>query len=403
MKMEKPGPLEGIVIADFTQLAQGPFATQIMGDLGADIVKIESPNGDWMRGFALQDHERGGESISYLAFNRNKKSIAINVKGEEGLKLALEICRTADVVIENFRPGVMKRLGLDYESIKKINPDIVYVSSTGYGSSGPYVTRPGQDLLAQAITGLPLTIGRRSDPPTPVPLGIADLTAGFHIVYGTLAALISRDRTGEGQYVEVNLMNSLLTLQVQEYTAFMSTNVMPERSEVGIGSPWAGAPFGIYKTSDGWIALAMNPLKVLGQVLGIPEFASSEKKSEIPRAEDFKLLIDAKTINWKTNELLEKLLEVDIWCAPVQDYATAITDPQILHNEMILEMEHPTAGKLKVLGIPIKFSGTPGRIRKAPPRLSEDAVELAKRFLNASDSEIEELFVKGAIIRPPKP
>jgi crotonobetainyl-CoA:carnitine CoA-transferase CaiB-like acyl-CoA transferase len=400
--MSPKGPLNGIVIADFTQLAQGPFATQIMGDLGAEIVKIEGPAGDWMRGFALQDHHLGGESISYLAFNRNKKSIAINVKIAEGLELARDICRQADVVIENFRPGVMKKLGLDYESITKINPDIIYVSSTGYGGSGPYVTRPGQDLLAQAITGLPSTIGRKDDPPTPVPLGIADLTAGLHIVYGTLAALVNRLLTGEGQYVEVNLMNSLLTLQIQELTAFLSTRVQPERSAAGVGSPWAGAPFGMYQTSDGWIALAMNPLNTLGKILDIPEFANVDKKSEIPRGDEYKLLIDAKIINWKTDELIETLLEHDIWCAPLQDYEKVIQDPQILHNEMIIEMTHPTAGKMQVLGMPIKFSKTPGQIYKAPPLLSEDALDITAKYSGMLPAEIQNLIDIGAVLKPKK-
>jgi crotonobetainyl-CoA:carnitine CoA-transferase CaiB-like acyl-CoA transferase len=400
--MSPKGPLNGIVIADFTQLAQGPFATQIMGDLGAEIVKIEGPAGDWMRGFALQDHHLGGESISYLAFNRNKKSIAINVKIAEGLELARDICRQADVVIENFRPGVMKKLGLDYESITKINPDIIYVSSTGYGGSGPYVTRPGQDLLAQAITGLPSTIGRKDDPPTPVPLGIADLTAGLHIVYGTLAALVNRLLTGEGQYVEVNLMNSLLTLQIQELTAFLSTRVQPDRSAAGVGSPWAGAPFGMYQTSDGWIALAMNPLNTLGKILDIPEFANVDKKSEIPRGDEYKLLIDAKIINWKTDELIKTLLEHDIWCAPLQDYEKVIQDPQILHNEMIIEMTHPTAGKMQVLGMPIKFSKTPGQIYKAPPLLSEDALDITAKYSGMLPAEIQNLIDIGAVLKPKK-
>jgi crotonobetainyl-CoA:carnitine CoA-transferase CaiB-like acyl-CoA transferase len=400
--MSPKGPLNGIVIADFTQLAQGPFATQIMGDLGAEIVKIEGPAGDWMRGFALQDHHLGGESISYLAFNRNKKSIAINVKIAEGLELARDICRQADVVIENFRPGVMKKLGLDYESITKINPDIIYVSSTGYGGSGPYVTRPGQDLLAQAITGLPSTIGRKDDPPTPVPLGIADLTAGLHIVYGTLAALVNRLLTGEGQYVEVNLMNSLLTLQIQELTAFLSTRVQPDRSAAGVGSPWAGAPFGMYQTSDGWIALAMNPLNTLGKILDIPEFANVDKKSEITRGDEYKLLIDAKIINWKTDELIKTLLEHDIWCAPLQDYEKVIQDPQILHNEMIIEMTHPTAGKMQVLGMPIKFSKTPGQIYKAPPLLSEDALDITAKYSGMLPAEIQNLIDIGAVLKPKK-
>ena len=294
--MTRTGPLEGILIADFTQLAQGPFATMILGDMGAEIVKIEPPGGDWMRNFALGGIYAGGETISYMCFNRNKRSIGIDLKSKEGLELVKRLCDKADVVIENFRPGVMKRLGIDYDTLKKTNPDIIVVSSSGYGSSGPYVTRPGQDLLAQAITGFPTVIGRKEDPPTPIAAGIADLTAGFHIVYGTLAALISRMNTGEGQTVEVNLMSSILTTQLDQFTAFLNNRVQPERSSSGIANPWTGAPYGLYKCVDGWIALAMNPLSEIGEVLDIPEFMNLESKNEIGKRDEYKRLIDAKTI-----------------------------------------------------------------------------------------------------------
>jgi crotonobetainyl-CoA:carnitine CoA-transferase CaiB-like acyl-CoA transferase len=169
-----------------------------------------------------------------------------------------------------------------------------------------------------------------------------------------------------------------------------------------VGSPWAGAPFGMYQTSDGWIALAMNPLNTLGKILDIPEFANVDKKSEIPRGDEYKLLIDAKIINWKTDELIETLLEHDIWCAPLQDYEKVIQDPQILHNEMIIEMTHPTAGKMQVLGMPIKFSKTPGQIYKAPPLLSEDALDITAKYSGMPPAEIQNLIDIGAVLKPKK-
>ena len=313
--MSNNGPLDGVLIADFTQLAQGPFATMILGDMGAEIVKIEPPGGDWMRNFALSGIYAGGETVSYLSFNRNKRSIGIDLKSKEGLELVRKLCDKADVVIENFRPGVMKRLGIDYESLKKTNPDIILVSSSGYGSSGPYVTRPGQDLLAQAITGFPTVIGRKEDPPTPIAAGIADLTAGFHIVYATLAALISRNKTGQGQSVEVNLMNSILVTQTDQFTAYLQNGIQPERSSAGIANPWTGAPYGIYKCSDGWIAIAMNPLKEIGEILGIEEFKALDTKNEISRRDEFKIIIEAKTQKWKVDDLL---VVIDMGRAAVQ-------------------------------------------------------------------------------------
>lgn len=398
--MSNNGPLDGVLIADFTQLAQGPFATMILGDMGAEIVKIEPPGGDWMRNFALSGIYAGGETVSYLSFNRNKRSIGIDLKSKEGLELVRKLCDKADVVIENFRPGVMKRLGIDYESLKKTNPDIILVSSSGYGSSGPYVTRPGQDLLAQAITGFPTVIGRKEDPPTPIAAGIADLTAGFHIVYATLAALISRNKTGQGQSVEVNLMNSILVTQTDQFTAYLQNGIQPERSSAGIANPWTGAPYGIYKCSDGWIAIAMNPLKEIGEILGIEEFKALDTKNEISRRDEFKIIIEAKTQKWKVDDLLHKMLEKDLWCAPLQDYAAVIKDPQVLHNEMVVSIPHPTAGTLKTLGIPVKFNGTPSKIRKHPPLFSEHADELAKEYFGLSASEISDFYKRGIISKP---
>lgn len=398
--MSNTGPLDGILIADFTQLAQGPFATMILGDMGADIVKIEPPGGDWMRNFALSGIYAGGETVSYLSFNRNKRSIGIDLKSKEGLELVRKLCDKADVVIENFRPGVMKRLGIDYESLKKTNPDIILVSSSGYGSSGPYVTRPGQDLLAQAITGFPTVIGRKEDPPTPIAAGIADLTAGFHIVYATLAALISRNNTGKGQSVEVNLMNSILVTQTDQFTAYLQNGIQPERSSVGIANPWTGAPYGIYKCSDGWIAIAMNPLNEIGEILGIEEFKTLDTKNEISRRDEFKIIIEAQTQKWKVDDLLHKMLEKDLWCAPLHDYAAVVKDPQVLHNDMVVSIPHPTAGTLKTLGIPVKFNGTPSKIRKHPPLFSEHADELSREFFGLSASEISGFYERGIISKP---
>ncbi|WP_127473925.1 CaiB/BaiF CoA transferase family protein [Microbacterium sulfonylureivorans] len=392
-----PGPLNGLVVADFSQLAQGPYATQMFGDLGAEIIKIEPPQGDWMRSFALQDCEPGGESISYLSFNRNKRSISLNLRDQRGLAIAKEICAKADILVENFRPGVMDRLGLGYAELAQTNPGLVYTSSSGYGSSGPYVTRPGQDLLIQAITGLPTGLGREGDPPVNVALGIADLTAGLHIAYSTLAAIIHRNATGKGQHVEVNLLNSLLAMQAQELNAFLQTGVQPPRSEAGIGSPWAGAPFGLYQTADGYIAIAMTPVNLVARIVGVDGLEGVDGKSVIPDRDNIKRLLEEGTRRWRTDELLARLLAEDVWCAPLQDYAQVIQDPQVLHNQMIAEVQHPTAGNLRLIGVPVAYSDTRAEITKAPPRLSEHAREILAEFTDLDQEALDALFADKVV------
>src|SRR3954453_20507224 len=204
------GPLTGLVVADFAQLAQGPFAKQILGDMGAEIIKIEPPKGDWMRHWSMANLYRGGESVSFLSFNRNKRSIALDLKHPAGKDVALRLIAHSDVVVENFRPGVMERPGLGWEMLHERFPRLIYCASSGWGQSGPYVTRPGQDLLVQAVAGVGYLNGNAGGPPQGVAVGIAEFTAGLRIVYGVLAPLSSRERTGRGQRVDVNLLNSIL-------------------------------------------------------------------------------------------------------------------------------------------------------------------------------------------------
>ena len=215
------GPLKGLVVADFTQLAQGPWATQMLGDMGADIIKIEPRKGDWMRHYSYGNLYPKGESISFVSFNRNKRSIAVDLKDDEGRKIVRNIIAKSDILIENFRPGVMERLGLGYEDIKELNPRLIYCSSSGYGSSGPYLKRPGQDLLAQAISGTAALNGKKGSPPVVTAVGQADLLTSLNIVQTVLAAIYSRERTGKGQKIETNLLNSIIGFHIQEITAYL--------------------------------------------------------------------------------------------------------------------------------------------------------------------------------------
>lgn len=389
-------PLEGLIVADFSQLVQGPFATQILGDLGATIIKIEPPRGEWLRSYALQDHYENGHSISFLAFNRNKKSIALDLRNGNGLDIARRIVTRADVLIENFRPGVLDRLGLGYEETRALNPDLVYCSSTGYGSSGPYQSRPGQDLLIQAIAGIPTLNGLRSGPPTPVGFGLVDMFAGMHITYSVLAGLIQRDRTGVGTRIEVSLLASAMALLIQEMTAFLATNVQPERSSVVPGSPHAGAPLGLYETADGHIVLAMNSLASISEVLDIDELRREDSPNVGgARGSLIHELLQERLRARQTGEVIDALLAKDIWCAPLQNLAQVVEDPQIAHLGLIREVPRPGGGTYRTVGPAVSFSTEERNIPTAPPELGEHR-DFVMSMLGVSVEDTEEFAARGA-------
>ncbi len=373
METKKTGPLVGVRVADFTQLAQGPWATQMLGDLGAEIIKIEPPKGDWMRHYAYGNQYPGGESVSFLSFNRNKKSIVLDLKEEKGVETAKKIIAGSAILIENFRPGVMDRLGLGYEAMKAVNPGLIYCSSSGYGSSGPYKDRPGQDLLAQAISGVPFLNGRQGDLPTVTAVGQADLLTALFIVQAVLAALHYRSQTGKGQLIEACLLNSILSFHTQEITSFLATGKLPERSSAGIPNPWLGAPYGIYRTSDGYIAIGMNSVRKLARLLAIPELDTEqyETNNKIDERDTVFGILQQRLKEKTTGDWLEVLLPADIWCSHVNELDTMINDPQVRYNQMIVKFTHPTAGEIATTGFPVSFSETPCNLYAPPPALGE--------------------------------
>lgn len=382
MSKENVGPLKGIRVADFTQLAQGPWATQMLGDMGADIIKIEPPKGDWMRNYAYGNMYPCGESVSFLCFNRNKRSIVLDLKTEESISTAKKIIAQSDILIENFRPGVMDRLGLGYDVIKEINPGIIFCSSSGYGSDGPYMNRPGQDIMAQSLAGGAYLNGKKGDIPIVTAVGQADLLTSLFIVQSVLAALYYKQVTGKGQKIEACLYNSIIAFHIQEITAFLHKGSNPERSESGIPNPWLGAPYGLFETKDSYISIGMNSVRKLAGLLNVPDYDNAEYESNnvIEKRDEIRFAFAAVFKKKSTQDWLDILLPHDIWCSQVNSFKEMVDDPQVQHNNMIIDYDHPIVGKIRTTGFPVLFSETEQSLYRPAPLLGEHTAEIIKEL-----------------------
>jgi len=394
---EPRGVLTGYRVIDCTIAMAGPFAAQRLGDLGADVIKVEPTAGEWQR-FASAGGANGNKiNVSFLSLNRNKRSLAVDLKSDDGKQVLKDLVATSDVFLQNYRPGVAARLGVDYESLKAINPSIVYVSISGYGEDGPYKDRPGQDLLLQAMSGAMLSAGRNGEPPSPAGQYLADAVTASTAFEGVLAALLHRERTGEGQLVTVNMLDALTTLQMQELSVFTVGKVPQQRGEQPNAHVYIRAPYGVFATSDGYLALGFADLETLGSVIGEPSFAGMvpevdgwSRRDELYEKTEARLHTDT-TANW-----LEKLLAVGIWAGPVYGYQDLVDDPQIAHNGTFVEYEHPTEGHIKTPGFPYKFSATPPRIDRGAPLVGQHSREVLAE-LGLSEERIDALLASGAV------
>jgi len=313
-------PLTGVTVLDFSQFLAGPVAALRLADLGARVIKIERPgSGDAGRQLAFAGRTVDGDSMSFHAMNRNKESIVADLKDPAGLARVRALVATADVVVSNFRPGVMERLGLDYETVHRINPGIVYGSVSGYGDTGPFKDRPGQDLLAQSIAGLPWLNGSRDDPPVPVGLAVADHLASCHLAQGITALLVRRFRTGRGGLAQTSLFEALLDLQFELLTTRLNDpSIEVRRKGIRSAHAFLPAPYGIYPTSDGYLAIAMNPVPTIGRLLDLPDVtAMTDPQSWWDRQEEIEDLLSERLSTRTRDEWLAVLDAEDIWCAPV--------------------------------------------------------------------------------------
>ena len=393
-----PGPLVGYRVVDISHHMAGPSATQKLGDFGADVIKVEPPGvGEWGRTRPIGNSWIGDTNTSFLSLNRNKRSIGINLKEPGGYALFCELIEDADVLVVNFRPEVCRRLNVDFETLRKLNPRLVYCSITGFGGSGPQSGRPGQDLLIQAYSGMTWNGGVDGEPPTAAPTFIADASTGNHAVIGILTALLARERTGAGQQVEVNLLSSMMDVQIQELTTYLNTGEAPERPSERLAHPLINAPYGIHRTADGWIAVAMAEAVALAKALDLPALAKYTEwaDSYSNRDEIFRAVAAALT-TLSTEEATAKFDGQAIWCGRVNTYADLATDPQVLHNGMIKSIPGPDGTDLRFLGSPIVFSDTPTSIRILPPRLGEHTDEILSELGVSTDRAVS-LRASGAI------
>lgn len=376
--MEKA--LDGIKVLDFSHLLQGPLATQLLGDLGADIIKIErAGKGDMFRSMTFFNEWVGGsESPCFLAWNRNKRSIALNLKSPRVHEIIMDMAKSADVVVQNFRPGVMDKLGYGHKDFAAVNERIIYCSGSGYGESGPYVSRPGQDMLLQGLTGVAAATGRDSSAPHPLGAGLPDQIGAMNMVYGILAALLWRERSGKGQKVEVNLLASLMAHLNQEYVSVLNLGRDFERPNSGIGHPGAEAPFGIYATRDGrYVSIAMSPFRHLMETLDAKHLLTYDTPEQLyAKRDEIWEKVNEVTQNFDCDDLLERLLEADVWTAEVKDFRGATEDPQVKHLGLIQSYQHPLAGEVKTVGPAVNMSETPASIYRPAPMIGEHGREI---------------------------
>lgn len=380
-------PLEGFLVLDFSQFLAGPVAAMRLADLGARVIKIERPQGgDIGRTLAFAGLESDGDTLSFHIMNRNKESFAADLKSSEGLAQVWQLVEKADVIIQNFRPGVIERLGLGYEEVKKVNPGIVYGSATGYGSTGPFRDRPGQDLLAQSISGLPWLNGRAGDPPIPVGLAVADIFTSTHLAHGVTALLLRRERTGIGGLVESSLLESMLDLQFELISAnLFDPEVVVRRGAGNSAHAFLPAPYGLYETANGYIAIAMTPIPYLGELLGLDLSEYEDPKSWWTEQEGIMRKLSARLKGKAAEDWLEILDSADIWCAPVLTLPELISHEGFKALDMTQEttrMAHDGVTEISVQTTrsPIRIDGQTVKHRKGAPHVGEDTERIQAEF-----------------------
>ena len=395
--------LNGIRIVSFTHFLFGPMGTQALADLGADVINVEPLGGSWQRSWGGEDDKMvDGQSVLLLSVDRNKRSIAIDLKSPKGLEIARKIIASADVLATNYRPGVLDKLGLGYEALKKDNPGLIYAAATGYGPDGPYVNRPGQDLLVQAMSGLATITGTRESGPRPVGVSAVDHHGAALLAMSIVTALFRRERTGEGCRVDVNLLSAAINLQMETFVCYLN-GPRPE----SVASPnWIGgwmyaAPYGIYATADGHLAISLGKLKMLGEALSSPQVVAFDEADNYKRREEVAECV-ANVVATKSTAEWEEILEKhNIWHAPVNDYAAVADDPQVRHNGCFVTIPGATGTPITLVTHPIRYNGEAPEVRLPPQPLGAQTAEILEE-MGYSETEITDFEKKGVVRLPHK-
>lgn len=385
-------PLEGVLVLDFSQFLAGPVAAMRLADLGARVIKIERPGiGDIGRDLAFAGARVDGDTVSFHAMNRNKEGITADLKDADDLARVRSLVERADVLIQNFRPGVMERIGLDWESVQGLNPRLVYASASGFGETGPWKDRPGQDLLAQSLTGLPWLNGSHDDGPVPMGLSIADHLTSCHLAEGITALLFRRERTGRGGLVQTSLLEAMLDLQFELLSTKLNDDaIRVERGGAHSAHAFLSAPYGTYPTSDGFLALAMNPVDRVGRLLDVAELAGmTDPGSWWSRQDHIEALLAARFAEGTTDHWLGILDAADVWCAPVLTLddlvehdgfrSIGMTQEIVRDADLTLDGEPMT---LRTTRSPIRIDGQVLASRVPAPSLGQHDEAIAKEFLS---------------------
>ncbi|WP_213767445.1 CoA transferase [Caballeronia sp. dw_19] len=395
--------LEGIKVLSFTHFLQGPAAVQMLADVGAEVIKIEPPGGAFERAWTGFDAFVEGVSVFFLLGNRNQRSISLDLRDERAREIVWRMIREADVLVENYRPGVLQKMGFGFPQVHEVNPRLVYCSCTGYGSSGPYFKRPGQDLLLQAMSGMTLLSGEADSPPTPFGAAIVDQHAAALAAFGVTAALQARERTGKGTLVESNLLNAAIDLQIEPFTYYLNKGPLWPRTNPPIGSRFHPAPYGVYRTLDGWIAVSLTPTAKLAGALSRPELlAFNHPKDDVRRRDELNGIVYEALTTRMTADWMATFEEHDIWFAPVNDYEQVEADPQVAHNGIIMEVDHPEAGPVRLLAHPVRYDGAPPPLTRLPPRQGEHTREVLTE-LGYAEEEIAALVEGGIALTERRP
>jgi crotonobetainyl-CoA:carnitine CoA-transferase CaiB-like acyl-CoA transferase len=375
-------PLKGLLVLEFSQFMAGPSAGLRLADLGARVIKIERPgSGESGRKIDAKDLYVGNDSLIFHLINRNKQSFTANLKDVEDLKKVKKLIRQADVMTHSFRPGTMKKFGLEYDKVKMLNSEIIYGVITGFGGEGPWASKPGQDLLVQSMSGLTYLTGDRNDPPTTFGLAAADIICGGQLVQGILAALIRRGKTGEGALVELSLIESLLDLQFEVLTTYLNDGGrLPQRSQNGNAHAYLRAPYGVYQTKDGFMVIAMEDLHNLGKVLNFDELSKYNEDEWFSKKDEINGKLASFLKLKTTGHWLSILESADIWCADVYDYRTLLNHEGYKALQMDQQVETKDGRTIKTTRCPIRIDGKRLYSKKEAPKVGEDNRIIEENF-----------------------